>query len=46
MAAWMQGQAYWKRCTTREVNQMFKNICCDAGVEEDFFEEADALLNG
>lgn len=23
---------------------MFKNICCDAGVEEDFFEEADALL--
>lgn len=39
-----QGQAYWKRCTTREMNQMFKNICCDAGVEEDFFEEADALL--
>ena len=39
-----QGQVYWKRCTTREMNQMFKNICCDAGVEEDFFEEADALL--
>ena len=39
-----QGQVYWKRCTTREMNQMFKNICCDVGVEEDFFEEADALL--
>ena len=32
------------RCTAKEMNRIFKDICIDAGVEEGFFFEAEAMM--
>lgn len=39
-----QGTNLLTRCTAKEMNRIFKDICIDAGVEEGFFFEAEAMM--
>ena len=39
-----QGTNLLTRCTAKEMNRVFKDICIDVGVEEGFFFEAEAMM--
>lgn len=39
-----RGTDFLTRCTTKEMNEIFKDICRDAGVDEDTFFEAEAMM--
>ena len=39
-----RGKDFLTRCTTKEMNEAFKRICCDAGVDEGAFFETEAMM--